>query len=152
MDRCPHCGVVLPAIRDAFCPECRQRLDELPSEPLPVREPPFSAPLTKYPVGHVCPACQSSGYKQVRPDRWVTFTWDRLCKSCGTWYTPPTPLWGSVIFILAGLPLAAFGLFAVVIGLARGNPIPIACEGAFGLLGVLAIVHGVRSLVYRGRV
>ena len=31
---CPHCGVVLPATVDAFCPECREDLDESPDFPL----------------------------------------------------------------------------------------------------------------------
>jgi anti-sigma B factor antagonist len=31
MDRCPHCGEVLPANRDALCLHCRQRLDQPPS-------------------------------------------------------------------------------------------------------------------------
>lgn len=160
MDRCPHCGCVLPAIRDAFCPECRQGLDEPPNEPRSGQKSftsvgsvsSASAPLSKYPVGHVCPACQNPEYKQVRPDRWITFTWDRVCKSCGTRYTPPTPLWAGMAFIIAGLPLVAFGLFGVVVGLARGNPIPIACEGVLAFLGILAIIHGGRSLVFRGRV
>ena len=28
MDACPHCGVKLPAVVDAFCPECRESLSE----------------------------------------------------------------------------------------------------------------------------
>jgi hypothetical protein len=27
---CPHCGAALPYVRDAFCPECNQPLDEPP--------------------------------------------------------------------------------------------------------------------------
>ena len=27
---CPHCGALLPAVIDAFCPECREDLDEAP--------------------------------------------------------------------------------------------------------------------------
>ena len=30
MTTCPHCGVTLPPVIDAFCPECRERLDEAP--------------------------------------------------------------------------------------------------------------------------
>jgi hypothetical protein len=30
MDQCPHCGASLPAIDNAFCPECRNALDEPP--------------------------------------------------------------------------------------------------------------------------
>lgn len=32
MHLCPHCGASLPPIRDAFCPECGQELDDLPSK------------------------------------------------------------------------------------------------------------------------
>ncbi len=32
-DHCPHCGVELPAVRDAFCPECGERPDEPPVGP-----------------------------------------------------------------------------------------------------------------------
>jgi hypothetical protein len=31
MTECPHCGVALPATVDAFCPECREPLDERPA-------------------------------------------------------------------------------------------------------------------------
>jgi hypothetical protein len=30
---CPHCGAKLPANGDAFCPECRNSLDEPPVDP-----------------------------------------------------------------------------------------------------------------------
>jgi hypothetical protein len=29
---CPHCGVTLPAVVDAFCPECRTDLSQTPQE------------------------------------------------------------------------------------------------------------------------
>jgi hypothetical protein len=29
-DYCPHCDARLPLAHDAFCPECRERLDDLP--------------------------------------------------------------------------------------------------------------------------
>src|SRR5262245_39139905 len=38
-DRCPHCGEYVSTVQDAYCPECRAPLDELPmqthSSPLP---------------------------------------------------------------------------------------------------------------------
>ncbi len=34
---CPHCGANLPPVNDAFCPECRNALDEYPADPLPPR-------------------------------------------------------------------------------------------------------------------
>jgi hypothetical protein len=36
--RCPHCGEPLPAVVDAFCPECRTRLDEVPRPRDPVTD------------------------------------------------------------------------------------------------------------------
>jgi hypothetical protein len=106
-----------------------------------------------YPVSRVCPECGETGYKGVRPERLVAFTWDHVCKSCGTRYTPPTPTWASVVFILAGLFLGAFGGRAIL-QLAGGNLLAIpevACEGFLGLLGVLAIIQGIRSLSNPGR-
>src|SRR4051794_18767741 len=35
---CPHCGEPLPAVVDAFCPECRTRLDEVPRPRDPVTD------------------------------------------------------------------------------------------------------------------
>jgi hypothetical protein len=29
---CPHCGIALPAVVDAFCPECRTDLSQTPQE------------------------------------------------------------------------------------------------------------------------
>ena len=60
-----------------------------------------------------------------------------------------------MVFILAGLPLAGFGFFSIVIRLASANPMGIpamACEGFLGFLGVLAMVQGIRSLLNPGRV
>jgi hypothetical protein len=31
METCPHCGKRLPIVVDAFCPDCRGRLDEPPT-------------------------------------------------------------------------------------------------------------------------
>jgi hypothetical protein len=36
---CPHCGTKLPAMVDAFCPECRNDLGEAPSSEPPARGP-----------------------------------------------------------------------------------------------------------------
>jgi hypothetical protein len=32
-ETCPHCGAELPATHDAFCPNCRNALDEPPATP-----------------------------------------------------------------------------------------------------------------------
>jgi hypothetical protein len=32
LETCPHCGKPLPILVDAFCPECREPLDETPAK------------------------------------------------------------------------------------------------------------------------
>src|SRR5207245_10187152 len=47
---CPHCGAKVPAVGDAFCPECRNALDEAPANvPQPAR------PESQGPVGAGAP-------------------------------------------------------------------------------------------------
>jgi hypothetical protein len=108
-------------------------------------------PMGPYPISRFCPDCGGGEFRTARPNRWVAFTQDRICEPCGIRYTPPTPWWAGVVFIIVGIALAGFGLFGVVAGLAQGNPIPVACEGLLSLLGFLAIVQGIRSLVSPGR-
>lgn len=38
-EKCPHCGSALGGMRDAFCPECHEPLDERPPEPRRPGEP-----------------------------------------------------------------------------------------------------------------
>jgi hypothetical protein len=38
-DKCPHCGALLPAVRDGFCGECRQELSPDSSAPPTVDSP-----------------------------------------------------------------------------------------------------------------
>src|SRR5262245_21645232 len=83
------------------------------------------------PVSEACPACGGTQYRRVRPTTWVAFASDRVCSACNTRYTPPTPVWAGVLFIVAGLLLAGFGAFSIIIRLASGNPLELpamACE------------------------
>jgi hypothetical protein len=103
-----------------------------------------------YPISAVCPKCGSLEYGKRRPEKWITFISDRVCKACGTRYTPPTPAWAGVIFIIAGLLLGGFGAISVFFHFMSANPLGIpamACEGFLGFLGILAIIHGIRSLL-----
>ena len=45
---CPHCGTRLPAVVDAFCPECRNDLDEAPAP----EQPAFTRPARRGIVGN----------------------------------------------------------------------------------------------------
>jgi hypothetical protein len=117
-----------------------------------VRKEARQAMRGKHPVSAVCPKCRGLQFKEVRPDCWVTFTNDRVCRDCDTRYTPPTPAWAAALFIFAGVFMAGFALIAVVAGLAQGNPLPIVCEGLLGLLGIMSIGHGIRTLMRQGKV
>jgi hypothetical protein len=119
--------------------------------------PDYAPPLVPESAGvaRICPACSGETYTTVRSSQWVAFAGDRVCAGCGTRYTPPTPVWGAVLLVLAGLPLAAFGLLAVLLWLNDGNPMRIpavACEAFVGFLGVLAVGQGVRALLRPGQV
>jgi hypothetical protein len=103
-----------------------------------------------YPVSAVCPKCGSSEYGKRRSEKWIAFTSDRVCKACSTRYTPPTPVWAAVVFILAGLLLGGFGAINIFFHFMATNPLGIpamGCEGFLGFVGVLAIIHGIRSLL-----
>lgn len=140
--RCSVCGANLSQVTAARQRYERERLARRGSK-------------GNYPVSKLCPKCGNAEFKKRRPEKWIAFSWDRVCKACGTRYTPPTPVWAGVVFILAGLPLAGFGGLSVVARFISGAPVGLpamACEGFLGFLGVLAIVQGIRALARPGRV
>jgi hypothetical protein len=146
------CEAKPEALGGGFCAECGANLADAvrmraratgARRPVPQRRGP-------YPVSVVCPKCGDAPYKRVKPETFVAFRWDRVCKVCETRYTLPTPLWAAIIFLIVGLILAGFG--AISVGLAaRGGGFPV-CEGFLGFLGLLALVHGIRSLMAPGEV
>jgi hypothetical protein len=109
-----------------------------------------------YPVSKVCPECGHDKYEKRRPKGWVAFTDDRVCKECGTRYSPPTPLWAALVFIVGGLLLAGAGaifFFVFVLSLRGGRfpAIDIALEVGIMVMGGLAAAHGFRCLANPGR-
>jgi hypothetical protein len=69
-----------------------------------------------------------------------------MCKSCGTTYTPPTPLWAAVFFILAGALILLVDIAAVGVLIVRGGTFCFTVEVYFLLATTLAV--GVRCIVY----
>jgi hypothetical protein len=139
--RCLTCGVDLAAATEA------DRIDEQK------RRPP--APPPPPPVSRVCPRCGGVSFRSVRPKGMIAFGWDRVCKGCGTQYTPPTPRWAGIAFVILGLPLTAFGGVSIALRVGSGNVLGIpamACEGFVAVLGVLAVVRGIRSFISPGKV
>jgi hypothetical protein len=63
-----------------------------------------------YPVSPKCPGCGSADFRRVEAETSLAFTDDRVCKQCGTRYTPPIPAWARVVFAVVGLgALAVMG-------------------------------------------
>lgn len=163
MDRCPHCGVDLPTVRDAFCPECREDLDCAP-EYSPVEQELVSVPAPKVPAPEVlsknlaedrrvilpicsrCPNCGRNEYLPIRPARIIAFRSDRECETCGTDYSPPTPLWAAIIFILLGIIFTAGCGISLFLAIADGSILALPSNALFFALGVLCIRHGIQSL------
>jgi predicted RNA-binding Zn-ribbon protein involved in translation (DUF1610 family) len=107
----------------------------------------------RYPiaVGKVCPACGDARFRRVRPQRLVSFALDRVCLACETRYTPPTPIWAAAIMIFAGLALIVVALVGGFFSVMAVDIIALALEAFVGLLGALALGHGIRSLVWPGK-
>ena len=92
------------------------------------------------------------------PTSTVAFAKDRVCKDCGTRYSPPTPLWASlVLVVLGGAMTVFFGIVCVPVGIAlfqshdrtrpEMSPMALVCPGTLFLFGVISLVHGIRTLV-----
>jgi hypothetical protein len=91
----------------------------------------------------------------VKVNRPVAFTDDRECVACGARYTPPTPVWAAVIFILLGVLITAVGgtgvvfyLFLVEKNFIEG--IHLGVSTAVTGVGLACTLFGIRSLRSRG--
>src|SRR5579885_9020 len=110
------------------------------------------------PVSKVCPDCGSEKFRKVRARRWVAFTDDRICESCGTRYAPPTPRWAGVVFVLIGVILWLTGMATVLVCLSSllrgGTPgvIDMVLGAGLVVLGVAVAIHGCRALFAAGSV
>lgn len=140
-DACWNCG----ADRDGRVDPQFRRADE-PDLPL---VPPSAG------VAAVCPACGSPEFRTTPPAGWLAYAPDRLCTACGVRYTPPTPRWAALIFGgLGGVLVAASGvglLLRVALGGVLGPAVTVG-EVLVGVVGVVAIRHGVRALRHPGQV
>jgi uncharacterized protein (DUF983 family) len=76
---------------------------------------------TMYVVSRHCPRCESEEFKRVKA-RSLAFTDDRVCKACGTRYTPPTPAWGRALFAVVGLGFLVGGIALAVAAFPESAP------------------------------
>lgn len=140
---------------ESRCRVCGATVDPTDTAAAPEAPPPSAQPEGPVPVAQVCPKCSSGNHKRVKPRAWVAFRWDRVCKECQTRYTPPTPTWAALLFLLAGSLLTGVGFLGVAFAILRGDPVAIptaVCEGFVGAIGCAAVVHGIRSLIKPGEV
>src|SRR5262245_26574957 len=94
---------------------------------------------SKFPVSTACPNCGGTAYAATAPETPLAFVSDRTCKACGTRYTPPTPKWGAVLFVLLGLCLLGFAIYSAIT-----NTMSVIYPGVFarvveGVIGFAAI-------------
>jgi hypothetical protein len=107
---------------------------------------------SNYPTSENCPHCGSGESKKRPPETYIAFVSDRVCKVCQTRYTPPTPAWAAIIFILVGMLFVGVDvLFLVTAFIRPGMGFTSSfLQGWVGasvaLLGIACIVHGLRSL------
>ncbi len=152
-EKCPQCGGD-PAC--ALAKEVRRERGCAKQAELRSRAAGLHGMPIAFPVSAVCPQCGNKEYRRQRPQGWVAFAWDRVCIECGTIYSPPTPLWAAIVFLLAGVLLTGFGGLGVLFAILSQNPVAslpgLICQGIFAVVGILALVHGIRSLSQPGKV
>jgi hypothetical protein len=143
---CPHCGAALPAVADAFCPECRSPLDAPPPAP---SWPPRPAEAIQ--------AAPDAGPRLPAPAR--PRAWRDLLVLLA--YYGLAALWGarnayawqpSLLDLLVPLALSwALARWAFADAAARGRPLPELSRHWFFLLAlVLVPAYVVRSRGGRG--
>ncbi len=106
---------------------------------------------SQLPVAASCPECRCKEFKRVKVTRLVAFTDDRECPACGARYTPPTPVWAAVVFILLGVLITGVGVTGVGVYLffAESDPVRVLhlrISAVVAGCGVACTVFGIRSL------
>ena len=99
------------------------------------------------------PSCGGAAFRRVKPRALIAFASDRVCKACGTRYTPPTPLWAALLFILTGTLFGGLGVSILLVGAyvsavnhTKLDETPTLFPFGLIVVGALVIVHGVRCL------
>ena len=107
--------------------------------------------MTEYPISATCPQCGGTEYTRRKPKRLVAYVNDRVCRACNTRFTPPTPVWAGILFLLAGLTLPFLGLVLTSLLVHPFSIAGLVCEGVIAALGVAAFVGGIRELANSAR-
>jgi len=106
--------------------------------------------MAQYPIARICPQCGGTSYDTKAPGGFMpAFTMDRICKACGTRYTPPTPAWAAIVFIVIGAVLAVGAGIAVLVSMRSPSGMPPACEIVLGVIGIACVIYGITSFAQR---
>jgi hypothetical protein len=137
---CWQCGTTPGGMENPdFVREVDAALDATPARPRPLITSPN-------PVCRVCPQCGRDEYRRVKADTRIAFTDDRICRACGCRYTPPTPVWASLVLLILGMVLSLGSLASFLILGLRGE-VPGVIGNGLGLaVGLLCVAYGWRSL------
>jgi hypothetical protein len=108
--------------------------------------------MSKSPVSRICPQCGGKEYTLRKPKHLVAFTADRVCKACLTRYSPPTPPWGGVLFLLAAPVLGLLGLVLIALLFGPFSILGLACEGVLGFFVPVVFIGGIRILIESAKV
>jgi hypothetical protein len=76
----------------------------------------------------------------------VAFAADRVCKGCLTRYSPPTPLWGGIVFLFSTMVFGLLGFFFIALLFNPFSPLGLVCEGAFCIFAFVVLIQGFRIL------
>jgi hypothetical protein len=103
--------------------------------------------MSQFPVGKVCPRCGSPEHTLRKPKKFVAFAADRVCKSCQTRYSPPTPPWGGAMILLASLVFGLLGFVLIAVLFGPFSLLGLACNAALGVFVLVVFIGGIRVLI-----
>ena len=112
-------------------------------------EPAKSAAKESVVISRECPKCGCKEFRTTRPTSFVSFTKDRICTSCNSQYTPPTPKWGGITLIAVGCIFALGSAVALLSRLAAGTLLGLPgtiIELFLGFVGLAAIRQGIKVM------
>ena len=134
---CPHCRTAVVPTKERNCPHCRGGFDgALPPKPR----------VADGAIAKKCPNCGGESASKVKPDRWVSFAYDRACIECGTRYVLPTPVWAALLFMLLAMIFLLWGGVTLLAGPVRGA-VPMVLGVLWLLIGLVCAKHGIAALL-----
>jgi hypothetical protein len=102
---------------------------------------------SRFPISSVCPACRSTAFKRVAPETPIAFVDDRICSDCKIRYTPPTPKWAALVFVLLGVFLLGMVIYSATTDIiSKSFSVRTAriFEAVIGFMAITVIVFGIK--------